>query len=591
MEMKNIACAALFAAAAVTAVVASDESHSPAAAPGPSSAASAALPALGSLIGASLVSFVAYVEDVRINAKILEGFDFLSVCVSFVVNLGEPRMGSRNGGEVMGIALFLLLVSWGWIFPETVGQKISSSTSLLLLQDDDDDDDGRDLVHRNDGFEAIMEEDGTVRDDPLNHFNKYRVNIFTGAAGYGIGVAWLVCGMVYGAILAATQSCGKARGKGKGRINYGHKFYLWTIILAAFFTILAIVGCGVVIGGSSKFDREAKNIVKIVIETANGASDTIQDTTSAMKDMIANLEASTSDSGSEQTSGALISTSHQLDAQAATIQWQANKNRLLIHKGLNIMYIVTMVTMSLNLGAVIAVSVFGILRLRRPFHFFSSDTCTALEMFQENPNNNSLSSILPCEQLLTARSVLTDVSSEIYDLVNQVNTQISVSYPDIALVCNPFSQPPYYEYQPQNCAANTIRIGDIPKVLKLLTCSNESKEGCENGQFMSNSEYKTVEAYTNSIQDFLNVYPGMESLVECQTLKDAFAKILEHHCKPLEKYAYMAWAGLVLVSVVMMCLVLVWTIRAIADQKLHLSAGSVQPARSSTPNMLEMANH
>ncbi|KAG7018418.1 hypothetical protein SDJN02_20286, partial [Cucurbita argyrosperma subsp. argyrosperma] len=401
-------------------------------------------------------------------------------------------MGSRNGGEVMGIALFLLLVSWGWIFPETVGQKISSSTSLLLLQDDDDD--GRDLVPRNDGFEAIMEEDDTVRDDPLNHFNKYRggynitnkhywsSTIFTGAAGYGIGVAWLVCGMVYGAILAATQSCGKARGKGKGkgRINYGHKFYLWTIILAAFFTILAIVGCGVVIGGSSKFDREAKNIVKIVIETANGASDTIQDTTSAMKDMIANLEASTSDSG-----------------------------------------------------------IFGILRLRRPFHF----------------------SILPCEQLLTARSVLTDVSSEIYDLVNQVNTQISVSYPDIALV------------------------------LKLLTCSNESKEGCENGQFMSNSEYKTVEAYTNSIQDFLNVYPGMESLVECQTLKDAFANILEHHCKPLEKYAYMAWAGLVLVSVVMMCLVLVWTIRAIADQKLHLSAGSVQPARSSTPNMLEMANH
>ena len=99
------------------------------------------------------------------------------------------------------------------------------------------------------------------------------------------------------------------------------------------------VGCGVVIGGSSKFDREAKNIVKIVIETANGASDTIQDTTSAMKDMIANLEASTSDSGSEQTSGPLISTSHQLDAKAATIQWQANKNRLLIHKGLNIMYV------------------------------------------------------------------------------------------------------------------------------------------------------------------------------------------------------------------------------------------------------------
>ncbi|XP_008461276.1 arabinogalactan protein 23-like [Cucumis melo] len=55
MEMKKIACAALFAAAAVSAAVAADESISPAAAPGPSSAASAALPVLG----ASVVSFVA----------------------------------------------------------------------------------------------------------------------------------------------------------------------------------------------------------------------------------------------------------------------------------------------------------------------------------------------------------------------------------------------------------------------------------------------------------------------------------------------------------------------------------------------------
>ncbi|CAK9310258.1 unnamed protein product [Citrullus colocynthis] len=60
MEMKNFACAALFAAATLSAAVAADESLSPAAAPGPSSAASAALPALGSLVGASLVSFVAY---------------------------------------------------------------------------------------------------------------------------------------------------------------------------------------------------------------------------------------------------------------------------------------------------------------------------------------------------------------------------------------------------------------------------------------------------------------------------------------------------------------------------------------------------
>lgn len=135
------------------------------------------------------------------------------------------------------------------------------------------------------------------------------------------------------------------------------------------------------------------------------------------------------------------------------------------------------------------------------------------------------------------------------------------------------------------------------QVLKLLTCSDERNYsgGCENGQFMSNSQYKTVEAYTNSIQGFLNVYPGMESLVECQTVKDAFSKILENHCKPLEKYANMVWGGLVFVSVVMVCLVLIWTIRANFEQKLHLYDGSVQPNSSTPPppkmNIMEMANN
>ncbi|KAF2591742.1 hypothetical protein F2Q70_00041081 [Brassica cretica] len=51
MEMKKIACGVLFAAASMTAVMAVEEAGAPA--PGPASAASAALPALGSLIGAS----------------------------------------------------------------------------------------------------------------------------------------------------------------------------------------------------------------------------------------------------------------------------------------------------------------------------------------------------------------------------------------------------------------------------------------------------------------------------------------------------------------------------------------------------------
>ncbi|KAM1049564.1 hypothetical protein ACFX2C_028659 [Malus domestica] len=62
MEMKKIACAVLFAAASVSSVMA-HAGHAHAPAPGPGAApsdASASLPVLGSVVGASVVSFIAY---------------------------------------------------------------------------------------------------------------------------------------------------------------------------------------------------------------------------------------------------------------------------------------------------------------------------------------------------------------------------------------------------------------------------------------------------------------------------------------------------------------------------------------------------
>lgn len=49
------------------------------------------------------------------------------------------------------------------------------------------------------------------------------------------------------------------------------------------------------------------------------------------------------------------------------------------------------------------------------------DTCRALEGFQKNPYNNSLSSILPCQQLLAAKPTLNNASAEIHNLVNKVS--------------------------------------------------------------------------------------------------------------------------------------------------------------------------
>ena len=61
MDMRKVSFAVIVAAASMSAAMAVDEVlASPAPAPGPSSGASATLPVVGSLVGASIVSFFAY---------------------------------------------------------------------------------------------------------------------------------------------------------------------------------------------------------------------------------------------------------------------------------------------------------------------------------------------------------------------------------------------------------------------------------------------------------------------------------------------------------------------------------------------------
>lgn len=59
---------------------------------------------------------------------------------------------------------------------------------------------------------------------------------------------------------------------------------------------------------------------------------------------------------------------------------------------------------------------------------FTGDSCTALEDFEQNPYNSSLSAIIPCHELLSAKPVFSDVSSGIYNLVDEVNACIGNSF-------------------------------------------------------------------------------------------------------------------------------------------------------------------
>ncbi|XVE84472.1 hypothetical protein DITRI_Ditri17bG0016200 [Diplodiscus trichospermus] len=510
-------------------------------------------------------------------------------------------MGCTNGTRLLVPLLFIFLI-FACNLIETAAELDSPTTASPP-----------DSISNNES-QPMRQSDDTVRVDPLDNFKKYRGGfditnkhywssvIFTGVYGYTIGLLWLLSGILYGGYLLATAYCCKRNGISKAKSFCHKQCSLWPTLLAIIFTILAIVASGLALGGTARFHSEAKTVVNIIIHTANEASETIYNTTGAMKEMRDKLGET---NGTGEATTFLTSTSQKLDVEAADIARHARKNRRLIDNGLKIVFIVTTVAISLNLVAVTALSVTGILRIRRAIFWFiaicwcltvlcwlffgiyfflekfSSDTCTALENFQENPYNNSLSSILPCDELLSAKSVLFDVSAGIYSLVNEVNSNISqlqaTTYPNLAYVCNPFSAPPEYVYQPDNCPANTIRIGDIPKILGVFTCSDANNGTCQEGQFISTSDYKTAEAYTSSIQNLLNVYPGMENLVECQSVKDAFSEILGQHCKPLRRSAHMAWAAMVFLSIIMVVLVLIWTAQARHDQELHSLDGSVKP--------------
>ncbi|KAL0387991.1 UNVERIFIED_CONTAM: hypothetical protein Sradi_2680900 [Sesamum radiatum] len=300
--------------------------------------------------------------------------------------------------------------------------------------------------------------DDTVRVDPLDHLKKYR-------GGYNITnphyLGSTVFTGIYGFALAALWLlCGLGYGvfrlvmiiccKSRKKHKKREDSHMQCLLLALVFTLLAIAACGLVLGGDAKFHSRARMIIEVIIGRVGAASNTIYKTTGAMK----NVSSSLSEVGTlTEATAFLNSTSLKLDAQAADIEKQAYGTRQLIENGLKLVYTVTMTIFSLTLTVVIAL-------------------------------------------LGEAK----------------VNTDISNRFGDILQLCNPFASAPTYEYQPWNCPATSIRIGDIPR---------PNQVPANYGYFLRNPS---------------------------------------KHCTPLKRHLRLIWAALVFLSMVLMALVTVWTV-------------------------------
>ncbi|KAM7486783.1 hypothetical protein LguiA_002792 [Lonicera macranthoides] len=499
------------------------------------------------------------------------------------------------------MVLVLLLLSSSQISCQTV-----SSSNL---------ESGRNLIEVEN---LVRQSDDTVRVDPLNKLKKYRggyditnihywsSTVYTGIHGYVLGVLWLLCGLVYGIYHVATTWCCtsiKNDRKLKKRSPCHKQCYLLPALLAAFFTILAITATGLVLGGNAKFHSRAKTVVDIIIDTANNASDTIYNTTGAMKEISGNMGVYSSHINYFIELGCVDCPISFWNPKTTTRTPNVDHTMLVTHSPMLVVLRGVFLPRKVSLTSFLPLNPFIGSIARASIAFaramynceciwynssqqyyaltkrFEGDTCKALEDFQLDPYNNSLSSILPCDELLSARPVLSDISRGIYRLINEVNANLTGMQANSYLeICNPFSAAPEYSYQPQNCPSNSIRIGDIPKALKLVTCVEDASTGtCNGGIYMSTRDFNSIKAYTNSVQTLINAYPGMESLVECQTVTDAFSVILYNHCKPLKRYTRMVWAGLVFLSTVMVALVLLWITESHHEQESCYSNSSVKP--------------
>uniref|UniRef100_M8BDW6 Uncharacterized protein n=1 Tax=Aegilops tauschii TaxID=37682 RepID=M8BDW6_AEGTA len=406
----------------------------------------------------------------------------------------------------------------------------------------------------------------TRRIDPLDGLRKYEggfnitnnhywsSTIFTGRSGYIIGALWLIAGIIFaGFLLASKIFFAKSNERERDGVidDFLDRCHLVSVILIILLAVFAIVASAIALQGAVRFHSRAESIKDIVGRTALEATATIYNITGAIEKMqnISKLY-----NISSQSFDHLNSTVKALNSEAVEIQAKAEKNMRLVSKGIN--------TLCIALCWVLTVLFWMYFGLYYFLDKFAGDTCAALEEYQLNPKNSTLGAIIPCSEKMSGSVILHDVGAGIHDIIDQVNSNIYMikseyTVKQLDYICNPFAGPPGYRYRPENCASGAATIGDIPQILRRLTCSElGGGANCAPADLSSAIDYDKVQTYTSSIQNVLDIFPGTERLVSCELVKAGFADIVGNQCAPLRRGARATWAALAALSMAMALLVL-----------------------------------
>ncbi|KAK8521625.1 hypothetical protein V6N12_031519 [Hibiscus sabdariffa] len=232
-------------------------------------------------------------------------------------------------------------------------------------------------------------------------------------------------------------------------------------------------------------------------------------------------------------------------------------------------------------------------------HIFAEDTCSTFEDYVQEPDNNSLRSILPCMNSTKSEKILTGIGSTIHNFIFKLNLKItevcnkmgmdeqSLEMLGFRTICDPFTGPPSYNYEPEACAKDAMPISKIPDFISEFTCYDEnSTQTClEYGKFIPKDTSNKALAYSYTIESLLNVFPDLQNLTECVMVKSTLSEISLNQCRPFMKSLLWQWASMLSLSVSMMFLELTLILKTYQEKGRNFYRFSIFPNRSNSTNI------
>ncbi|CAN1311785.1 Ankyrin repeat domain-containing protein EMB506, chloroplastic [Linum perenne] len=467
----------------------------------------------------------------------------------------------------------------------------------------------------------VLAADRTNRPDILNGFKHYRGGWditnrhywasvgFTGASGFVLAVLWFFS---FALAVAVHHCCGwKVKFEDKELRAQRICF-----ILLIVFTCAAAIGCVLLSVGQGKFNGEAKDTLKYVVNQSDYTVQTLRNVTEYLSlaktikvaqvflpsNVMDNIDKLNVDLNS--AANTLEQKTSENSEKIATVFTAVRSALIAVAAVMLVLAVVGFVLSVLGhqhaiyifvlSGWLLVAITFILCGLFIIFHNAITDTCTSMNEWVQNPQAASaLSNILPCVDQSTTNKTLFQSKEVVNDIVNVVNTYIytfansnpsksefnyyNQSGPLMPPMCYPFDS----QLHDRQCTSQEVSFQNASTVWESYVCQVSSSGYCTTVGRVTPDVYGQLIAAVNETYALEYYTPLLLSLQDCKFVRDTFEEITSKYCPPLEHYLQLINAGLGLISVgVLLCLVL-WILYANRPQREEAFGKLCSPMKGS----------